>query len=143
MSSGDAGSPLPPPPPQVIIIEDDRVLTEMLEFGLKSRGYRYQVFPNGQDALQALVALEVGDSRPLVLLDVDLPGMDGHSLLQRLNELRPSTYRVVFTSGHTTEEDQMRGLQAGAIDYLVKPISLRVALEKIGRWVPLPPAGER
>jgi DNA-binding response OmpR family regulator len=41
----------------------------------------------------------------------------------------------VFTTVHGTEEEQLRGLEAGALDYLVKPISLRVALEKIKRWV--------
>src|SRR5207253_3143611 len=48
---------------------------------------------------------------------------------------RPGTYRVVFTTVHGDESEQLRGLEAGALDYLVKPISLRVALEKIRRWV--------
>jgi len=42
---------------------------------------------------------------------------------------------VVFTTVHGDESEQLRGLEAGALDYLVKPISLRVALEKIRRWV--------
>jgi DNA-binding response OmpR family regulator len=42
---------------------------------------------------------------------------------------------VVFTTVHGTESEQLRGLEAGALDYLVKPMSLRVALEKIRRWV--------
>ena len=52
-----------------------------------------------------------------------------------LDRERPGTYRVVFTTVHGAEEEQLRGLEAGALDYLVKPISLRVALEKIKRWV--------
>src|SRR5439155_558577 len=47
----------------------------------------------------------------------------------------PGVYRVVFTTVHGDEGEQLRGLEAGALDYLVKPISLRVALEKIRRWV--------
>src|SRR2546426_7825355 len=51
-----------------------------------------------------------------------------------LQRARPGTYRVVFTTVHGTEEEQLRGLEAGALDFLVKPISLRVAPEKIKRW---------
>ncbi len=79
--------------------------------------------------------MKIGDRRPLVLLDVDLPGLDGFSLFERLEAERPGVYRVVFTSVHSTEDEQVRALEAGALDYLVKPISLRVVLEKVRRWV--------
>lgn len=121
--------------PEVISIEDDHSLAELLAYGLESRGYRYLTFRNGAEALEALIALNIGNRRPLVLLDVDLPGLDGFSLFERLETERPGAYRVVFTSVHSTEDEQMRALEAGAIDYLVKPISLRVVLEKIRRWV--------
>src|SRR5947207_126533 len=76
-----------------------------------------------------------GDLHPLLLLDVDLPALDGYSILDTLTRERPGQYRVVFTTVHGDESEQLRGLEAGALDYLVKPISLRVALEKIRRWV--------
>src|SRR3989454_1934003 len=66
-----------------------------------------------------------------------------YSILGALDRERPGTYRVVFTTVHGTEEEQLRGLEAGALDYLVKPISLRVALEKIKRWVGGGPGGLR
>lgn len=121
--------------PEVISIEDDHSLAELLAYGLESRGYRYLTFRNGAEALEALIALKIGNRRPLVLLDVDLPGLDGFSLFERLETERPGAYRVVFTSVHSTEDEQVRALEAGAIDYLVKPISLRVVLEKVRRWV--------
>ena len=121
--------------PEVICVEDDHSLAELLAYGLESRGYRYATFHNGAEALEALLALDTGGRRPLVLLDVDLPGMDGFSLFERLEAERPGAYRVVFTSVHSQEEEQMRALEAGALDYLVKPISLRVVLEKVRRWV--------
>src|SRR2546430_2056530 len=79
--------------------------------------------------------LDVAGSQPLLLLDVDLPALDGYSILETLTRERPGQYRVVFTTVHGDESEQLRGLEAGALDYLVKPISLRVALEKIRRWV--------
>lgn len=85
--------------------------------------------------MSALLALDVQGTRPLLLLDVDLPALDGYSIFSALERDRPGVYRVVFTTVHGTEDEQLRGLEAGALDYLVKPISLRVALEKIKRWV--------
>jgi DNA-binding response OmpR family regulator len=121
--------------PEVIYVEDDAALAELLEYGLRSQGYRFLAFRNGREALGALLALDVQGTRPLLLLDVDLPALDGYSIVGALERDRPGVYRVVFTTVHGTEEEQLRGLEAGALDYLVKPISLRVALEKIKRWV--------
>jgi DNA-binding response OmpR family regulator len=119
----------------VISVEDDAALAELLEYGLRSRGYRFLSYRNGREALRELLALDVHGTHPLLLLDVDLPALDGYSILDALQRERPGTYRVVFTTVHGSEEEQLRGLEAGALDYMVKPISLRVALEKIKRWV--------
>src|SRR2546425_1279025 len=121
--------------PEVIYVEDDAALAELLEYGLRAHGYRFSAYRNGRDALRELLGLDVRGTRPLLLLDVDLPALDGYSILAALERERPGAYRVVFTTVHGTEEEQLRGLEAGALDYLVKPISLRVALEKIKRWV--------
>ena len=146
-------SPPPPPPPpaplappsltrpegpqvpDVVVVEDDPALAELLEYGLRSRGYHFASFRNGREALDHLLALDTGSARPLLLLDVDLPALDGYSIFAALERERPGTYRVVFTTVHGDESEQLRGLEAGALDYLVKPISLRVALEKVRRWV--------
>ena len=120
---------------ELIYVEDDPALAELLEYGLRSRGYRFLSYRNGREALRELLALDVHGTHPLLLLDVDLPALDGYSILEALQRERPGTYRVVFTTVHGTEDEQLRGLEAGALDYLLKPISLRVALEKIKRWV--------
>ncbi len=122
-------------PPEVIVIEDDPAFLELLAFGLHSRGYRLAIYRDGREALSRLLALDVRGTQPVVLLDVDLPALDGYSILEALQRDRPGTYRVVFTTVHGSEDEQLRGLEAGALDYLVKPLSLRVALEKIRRWV--------
>lgn len=119
----------------MIYVEDDPALAELLEYGLRARGYRFLSFRNGREALQELLTLDVHGTHPLLLLDVDLPALDGYSILEALQRDRPGTYRVVFTTVHGSEDEQLRGLEAGALDYLLKPISLRVALEKIKRWV--------
>jgi CheY-like chemotaxis protein len=123
--------------PEVIVVEDDPALAELLTFGLEARGYRFLHFRNGREALDLLKSLDTrGSSQPpLLLLDVDLPALDGYSILEELQQECPGKFRVVFTTVHGSETEQLRGLEAGAMDYMVKPMSLRVALEKIRRWV--------
>src|SRR2546422_3515096 len=139
-----APAPSPPPAavptappgevPEIVFVEDDAALAELLAYGLSTRGYRFVAYRNGREALKHLLALDVRGTHPLLLLDVDLPALDGYSILDALERARPGTYRVVFTTVHGTEEEQLRGLEAGALDYLVKPISPRVGPGKIQRW---------
>jgi CheY-like chemotaxis protein len=121
--------------PDLFLIEDDAALIELLEYGFRSRGYRSRVLRNGRVALEVLRSLQVADAHPLLLLDVDLPGLDGYSLFHMLQRERPGVFQVVFLTVHGGEDEQLRALEGGATDYLVKPVSLRVALEKIRRWV--------
>jgi CheY-like chemotaxis protein len=123
--------------PEVIVVEDDPALADLLTFGLEARGYRFLHFRNGREALDVLRTMDTRGVTPppLLLLDVDLPALDGYSIFEALQQEQPGKFRVVFTTVHGTETEQLRGLEAGAIDYMVKPISLRVALEKIRRWV--------
>jgi CheY-like chemotaxis protein len=123
--------------PEVIVVEDDPALADLLTFGLEARGYRFLHFRNGREALDLLKTLDTRGSTqaPLLLLDVDLPALDGYSIFEELQQACPGKFRVVFTTVHGSETEQLRGLEAGAMDYMVKPMSLRVALEKIRRWV--------
>ena len=123
--------------PEVIVVEDDPALAELLTFGLEARGYRYLHFRNGREALDLLKKMDTRGptTAPLLLLDVDLPALDGYSIFEELQQECPGKFRVVFTTVHGSETEQLRGLEAGAMDYMVKPMSLRVALEKIRRWV--------
>ena len=123
--------------PEVIVVEDDPALAELLTFGLEARGYRLRHFRNGREALDLLKSMDTRGSpqAPLLLLDVDLPALDGYSIFEELQQECPGKFRVVFTTVHGSETEQLRGLEAGAMDYMVKPMSLRVALEKIRRWV--------
>lgn len=136
----DLAAASPPPAgdvPEVIVVEDDDTLAELLTFGLEARGYRYVLFRNGREALDQLKLMETSGAErpPLLLLDVDLPALDGYSVFEALKQDCPGKFRVVFTTVHGSETEQLRGLEAGAMDYMVKPMSLRVALEKIRRWV--------
>jgi DNA-binding response OmpR family regulator len=110
-------------------------MVRLLSYALAQRSIGFHVYMNGREALDALLELDVGSTKPLVLLDIDLPGRDGFAVQDELMARRPNEFRVVFLSSRGGEEEQLRALRAGAIDYLVKPVSIAVATAKIERWV--------
>jgi DNA-binding response OmpR family regulator len=120
--------------PDVIVVEDDEALADLVTFALSARGLTWARFADGPAALEGLRAMRVRGRSPIVLLDVDLPGLDGFSLFERLRVERPGVFRVVFVSVHTSEADQLRAIRAGALDYMSKPVSLRVLMAKIAGW---------
>lgn len=127
--------PQPANVPHVIFVEDDPSLTEMLRYALEATGYTYQHYGTGPDALDALLTLDTGNRRPVVLLDVDLPGLDGFSLYERLRTARPNTFAVVFLTAHASEAEQLRAYRAGVIDYVTKPVNMRILMAKVPSWL--------
>ena len=117
--------------PDVVVVEGDHTLAEMLVFSLRARGLTTQRYATGPAALDALLLMRPHGRTPLVLLEVDLPGLDGHSLQERLRVERPDVFDVIFLSAHASEAEQLRALQGGAIDYILKPVSMRVLVAKI------------
>lgn len=124
-----------PEVPDVVVVEDDPSLIEMLNYSLSNQGYRLEFHANGREALEALLAMQIGSRRPVVLLDVDLPGMDGFRILQELSAERPGDFQVVMATMHRSEAAQVLAIESGALDYIVKPISLPITLAKIERLV--------
>ena len=120
--------------PDIVLIEDDAALSDMVQYVLRSAGVSFRAYSNGETALEALLAFRTEGRRPLVLLDVDLPGLDGHSVHERLRAERPDVYAVVFITGHAGDGDQTRALRAGALDYVSKPVSFRTLAGKIPMW---------
>lgn len=120
--------------PEIILIEDDAALSDMVQYVLRAAGLSFRAYANGETALEALIAFRTEGRRPLVLLDVDLPGIDGHVVHERLRAERPDAYAVVFITGNAGEGDQVRALRAGALDYVAKPVSFRTLAGKIPLW---------
>ena len=122
---------------EVIVVEDDKALADMISYALESTGRLVTVYYDGVEALRQLVSLPDTGARRVVLLSIDLSGIDGHTLHERLQALRPKAFLVAFMSARGSEADQVRALRAGAVDYLVKPVSIHVLIEKIGAWLAL------
>jgi CheY-like chemotaxis protein/HPt (histidine-containing phosphotransfer) domain-containing protein len=121
--------------PDLIIVEDDLTFVEMLRYALESSGFTFLHYATGPDALAALLSLSVGIRIPIILLDVDLPGLDGFSLHERLRVERPGVFATVFLTARGGEAEQLRAYRAGAIDYVSKPVNLRILMAKIPSWL--------
>jgi DNA-binding response OmpR family regulator len=121
--------------PDVVVVEDDVALIEMLNYSLGNQGYKLAFFSNGREALEALLEMPTGSRKPVVLLDVDLPGMDGFRVLHEISSNRPGDFQVIMATMHSSEAAQVLAIESGALDYIVKPISLPITLAKIDRLV--------
>lgn len=119
--------------PDVIIVEPDALLSQMLQYGLRSIGHSCRAIETGTDALEMLRRMPPTARPVLVVTDVDLAGIDGHSLHERLRVERPGAFEFVFLTNHGAEGEQLRALEAGAREYLIKPISVRVLLARLTR----------
>lgn len=104
---------------RILLIEDDRMLAEAIARALTQAAHVVDVSFNGEEADRALATYEYG----LVLLDLNLPGIDGFEVLKRLRGRRNSVPVLVLTARDTIE-DRISGLDLGADDYLAKPFHL-------------------
>jgi two-component system, OmpR family, KDP operon response regulator KdpE len=104
-------------PARVLIVEDDHDLARLLQINLSRSGYDVQVAGDGRTGLRQFVSW-----RPdLVMLDVDVPEMDGLELCQRIREL--SDVAILMMTGHAVSEPEIaRGLDMGADEYMLKPL---------------------
>lgn len=119
---------------RVLVVDDDEALTGVYERLLRQEGYAVDVAYDGSSALDA-----VDTHRPdLVLLDVVLPGLDGFEICRRLK--RNSATRltpVVLVTAHHERENRITGVQAGADDFLSKPVDTQELLARIRSLVRL------
>jgi len=105
-----------------MIIEDDAMLQEWVSYELETEGYEVKTFNDGPTALKSL---DVATLPALILLDVQLPNMDGFEICRRLQASpNTATIPVIFLTARTTLDDQAAGFDAGAADYLTKPFSI-------------------
>ncbi len=118
--------------PAVIIVEGEAALAEMLDYSVRNAGYDARSFRSGQLAIDFLFDQMPTGQSPVVLLDLDLLGSEGFLALKQVADARPGI-RVIVLSAQGAERDHIRALRAGAIDYLVKPLSIPVLIAKVER----------
>lgn len=120
---------------KVLVVEDDSTLREALCDTIEFGGYRVSGACNG---IEALACLE-RDPVDLVISDVQMPGMDGESLLRKVRSIRPDLPFVMMTA-HGSVQSAVAAMREGATDYLLKPFAAEVLLEMLARFEPAPAA---
>jgi DNA-binding response OmpR family regulator len=112
-----------------MIIDDDRCIGEALRDRLEAVGYEAIVMTDGYSAL-ANMALEIGRSPlDLVLLDLNMPGMDGMAVLREMRHKYPGI-PVIMVSATSERGNFTEAMRIGARDYLPKPIDYKVLVHK-------------
>lgn len=118
-----------PPKKQTILIVDDAPDNLALMSSLLKDLYKTKVALGGDKALQIAMSQEPPD---LILLDVMMPGIDGYEVCRRLKENKAtSEIPVIFLTAKTEVEDEMKGLELGAVDYITKPVSPPIVLARV------------
>lgn len=113
---------------RVLIVEDDLSLAEVLAYNLRNEGYEVSLAHDGQDGLNRAQV----NPPELIILDVMLPVVDGLDVCRRLRaETNTRDVLILMLTAKAEETDELVGLTLGADDYVTKPFSVKVLLERI------------
>lgn len=111
---------------RVLVVDDDPPIAHALRTGLRSHGYDVMTASNGETALDILTDAAAVD---IVVLDLGLPGIDGHEVIRRLRSW--SAVPVIVLSVREGQRDKVTALDAGADDFVVKPFAIQELLARI------------
>jgi len=106
---------------KLLIVEDDEDLRELIIMAGRKRAFSMYAAENG---LRAKALLEEGDIPDLIILDINMPGLDGFGFCRWLREAHP-LIPVIFLSARSDEYDKILALEIGGDDYLTKPFSMK------------------
>ncbi len=111
--------------PTIALVDDDRNILTSVSIALEAEGFRIQTYTDGLSALEAFKA----QTPDLAILDIKMPRMDGMELLRRLRQ--KSELPVIFLTSKDEEIDELFGLKMGADDFIRKPFSQRLLVERV------------
>ena len=109
----------------IALVDDERNILTSLRMALEAEGYKVRTYNDGASALEALTE----DPADLGIFDIKMPRMDGMELLRRVRQ--QSDMPVIFLTSKDEEIDELFGLKMGADDYIAKPFSQRLIVERV------------
>jgi len=110
---------------KIALVDDDRNIVTSVKIALESEGFDVVTFHDGEEGYSGILA----EKPDLAVLDIKMPRMDGMELLTKLRDV--TTLPVIFLTSKDDEVDQVIGLRLGADDYITKPFSQRLLIERI------------
>ncbi|MDX2027233.1 MAG: response regulator transcription factor [Alphaproteobacteria bacterium] len=112
----------------IALVDDDRNILTSVSMALEAEGFEIRTYPDGEEALRGLTQTPPD----LAVLDIKMPRLNGMELLQKLRQSgTTSQMPVIFLTSKDEEVDEIMGLRMGADDYITKPFSQRLLLERI------------
>jgi DNA-binding NtrC family response regulator len=103
--------------PRVLVVDDEQIIRESLSFILQKEGYEVEEAPNGQVAYK-----KISENPPdIVITDIEMPGMKGVDLLEKVSQVSPQTFVIIITA-YGSIETAIQALRKGAYDYILKPL---------------------
>ena len=111
---------------RILIIEDDKGISQVLKRGLEAHSHQIVIAARGEEGLD----LATDETIELVLLDISLPGLNGHQVLEQLRARRPRM-PVIMLTARDDLKNKVAALHAGADDYLTKPFAFEELLARI------------
>ncbi len=113
---------------KVLLVDDERDIIDIISYNLKKEGYKVYTASNGKDALE----IAKKQKPQLILLDVMMPNMDGIETCEALRKLKGLSDTVIaFLTARGEDYSQVAGFDAGADDYIVKPIKQKILISKV------------
>ena len=116
----------------IVVVDDDLDLREIIVSTLELAGYACKSAESGTEALDILKACKAD----MVITDVQMDGMDGHELLNKILELYPQM-PVLLMTAYANINGAVKAMREGAVDYLAKPFAPEVLLNQVSRYVPV------
>lgn len=111
---------------RILVVEDDPIIGQTVEYALRRAGFDATLSQDGAEALEV-----ARDEQPdLILLDIMLPGVDGYTFAEQLRRSDKETV-IIMVTALDQERDKVRGLDAGADDYITKPFSMEELLARV------------
>ncbi|WP_027370277.1 response regulator [Desulfovermiculus halophilus] len=111
---------------KVLLVDDEQEFTGALAERLELRDYSVQTVDNGEDGL-----LAVENNPPhIVVLDLKMPGLSGLEVLKRIKSQHPDL-PVLLLTGYGSTEEGIKGMQLGAMDYMMKPLNIDELIGKL------------
>ncbi|MBN2305940.1 MAG: response regulator [Anaerolineae bacterium] len=112
----------------ILVVDDDWMNREVMEANLTMAGYRVSLAHDGEEALE----IAASDPPDLALLDVKMPGMDGYEVCRRLKaDACTQSAPVVMITAYVSDQDRQTAIDAGADDFINKPVSSLVMFTRI------------
>tara|TARA_B100000579_G_scaffold393022_1_gene369359 strand:- start:177 stop:872 length:696 start_codon:yes stop_codon:yes gene_type:complete len=113
---------------KILIVDDEKDIRDLISYNLKKEGFKIKTAVDGREALE-----KIDQSYDLVILDVMMPNLDGFEFCKRIksSELIYKNIPIIFLTAKDSEINQIIGLELGADDYIIKPVSMSILIARV------------